>query len=148
MGPQLKMVKQLLIAVVVLSILQGHSAAPQVKREAKPQEVGDLSGLLSGVINTGVRVFSMLVTNAGGDPQKVASDIAVRALTVISTVSRSLNNESTRSARAGSGGGSSLSSILGFGNNGGSVSPPAQPPKADLSQVPEPSFDDIPENVF
>merc|ERR1712071_233294 len=136
--------KQLLIAaIVVLSILQGHSASPLVKREARPQE---LDGLLAGLVNTGVRIFSMVVTNSGGDPQKVASDLVVRALPVISSVSKSLDNGSGRSARGG--GGSLLSGLLGFGGNRGTSSSPAQPSKVDLSNVPEPSFDDIPENVF
>ena len=72
----------------------------------------------------------------------------MRALPVISSVSKSLDNGSGRSARGGGGGGSLLSGLLGFGGNRGSSSSPAQPSKVDLSNVPEPSFDDIPENVF
>jgi len=136
---------KLLVAIVVLSILQGHSALPQVKREAKPQDM-DLAGLLSGVLNTGLRVFSSLASSSGGDTQKFASDLTARALPVITSVSKTFNTDSGRSARGGGSSGGLLS-ILGFGNGGGGSSS-IEAPKADLSSVPEPSFDDIPENVF
>lgn len=47
-------------------------------------------------------------------------------------------------------GGGLLLGLLGVGGNGQGRNPSnsEEPPKIDLSQVPEPSFDDIPENVF
>ena len=45
-------------------------------------------------------------------------------------------------------GGGLLMQLLGIGNNGAGGSSEAKSPKTDLSKVPEPSFDDIPENVF
>jgi len=123
----------------------GASALPSILNTRKSiQNIRNSGGIL---LNDGRIVFPNRV-DLGTLTTRVILDVAP----AIRDFNKALEEQNGLFGGQPSGsrplGGGLLLKALGFGNNGGASSSSAEPSKIDVSKIPEPSFDDIPENVF